>query len=406
MVDMTTHPLNDDLGNTAVNTSVELSGEENGKANIDEKRFVKTEAKKPALVIKHLSVDYGYTEDSAVHVLNDVSLTLHQGEILGLAGESGCGKSTLVYAATRLLPPPGLITGGEVWLEGEDGQMHDLLAMSDDELRSSRWVDSAVVFQGALNSLNPVKKVSYQLCDVIAAHRPHSTKQERLERAHELMRMVGIAEDRLDSYPFELSGGMRQRVMIAMALALQPKVLIMDEPTTALDVVMQREIVRQIVQLRDQFGFAVIFITHDMSLLLEIADRIAIMYAGKIIEDGGSQEVYHRARHPYTRGLISSFPPLHGSRRRLQGIPGSPPDFSTLGEGCPFLERCPFSKPECEHFDVRLAHTGIDGDAPDHEVACVLYEELTHGQALPEGLAGDFDTSFDQFAQRRSAVGS
>lgn len=136
---------------------------------------------------------------------------------------------------------------------------------------------------------------------------------------------------------------------------------------------MQREIVRQIVQLRDQFGFAVIFITHDMSLLLEIADRIAIMYAGKIIEDGGSKEVYRRARHPYTRGLISSFPPLHGSRRRLQGIPGSPPDFSTLGEGCPFLERCPFSKPECEHCDVRLAHTGIDGDAVDHEVACALY---------------------------------
>ncbi|GAB2024189.1 ABC transporter ATP-binding protein [Lactovum odontotermitis] len=341
------------------------------------------------LEIKNLSVDYGYTE-TAAHVLRGVSLTLHEGEVLGLAGESGCGKSTLVYGATRLLPPPGLISGGEVWIKGRGGERRDLLTLNDKELRDQRWVDEAVVFQGAMNSLNPVYKIGRQIKDGIQAHRPDWDKKQLQERAEELMDMVGISPDRLESFPHQLSGGMRQRVMIAMALALEPKVLIMDEPTTALDVVMQRQIVEQITELRKKLGFAVIFITHDMSLLIEIADRIAIMYAGQIIEDGPAMDLYRHSRHPYTRGLIDSFPPLHGPRRELGGIPGTPPDMATLGKGCPFAERCPFVQDECWSYEVKLEPSGIAGDEENHQVGCLLYEELKNGKPLPEKLAKDY----------------
>ncbi|CAM3052959.1 ATP-binding cassette domain-containing protein [Lactococcus hircilactis] len=340
----------------------------------------------PVLEIKNLSVDYGFTE-SAAHVLRGVNLTLHEGEVLGLAGESGCGKSTLVYGATRLLPPPGLITGGEVWIKGTNGERRDLLKLTDKALREQRWVDEAVVFQGAMNSLNPVYRVGHQIKDAIQAHRPDWDKQKLQNRAVELMDMVGISPDRLESFPHQLSGGMRQRVMIAMALALEPKVLIMDEPTTALDVVMQRQIVQQITDLRKKLGFAVIFITHDMSLLIEIADRIAIMYAGQIIEDGPAMDLYNHARHPYTRGLINSFPPLHGPRRELGGIPGTPPDMATLGDGCPFADRCAYVHEACHSYEVSLKETGLLGDRKQHVVGCLLYEELKKGKGLPEALA-------------------
>ncbi|MCI1832073.1 MAG: ABC transporter ATP-binding protein [Bifidobacterium sp.] len=342
-----------------------------------------------ALTIKNLSVDYGFTSN-AVHALRNVSLTLHRGEVLGLAGESGCGKSTLVYAATRLLPPPGLITAGEVWVKGADGRQHNLLELSDRELRDHRWVDTAIVFQGALNSLNPVYKVGYQIKDAIKVHRPEWNAERRQSRAIELMDMVGISHDRLDAYPHQLSGGMRQRVMIAMALALEPKVLIMDEPTTALDVVMQRQIVQQIMQLREKLGFAVIFITHDISLLIEIADRIAIMYAGEIIEDGNAMELYHHARHPYTRGLIGSFPPLHGEKRELGGIPGSPPDLADLPKGCPFMSRCTYARAQCAQYNVHLEPTGIARDADNHQVACQLYvERKRESVPLPDPLVDE-----------------
>ena len=332
----------------------------------------------PALTITNLSVDYGFTDD-AVHALRNVNLTLHKGEVLGLAGESGCGKSTLVYAATRLLPPPGLITSGEVWVSGDDGKQYNLLALNDRQLRRKRWVDTAIVFQGALNSLNPVYKVGYQIKDAIKIHRPQWSAARRQERAQELMDMVGISHDRLNAYPHQLSGGMRQRVMIAMALALEPKVLIMDEPTTALDVVMQRQIVQQIMELRHKLGFAVIFITHDISLLIEIADRIAIMYAGEIVEDGKAMELYRHARHPYT--------PLHGPRKELGGIPGSPPDLADLPSGCPFMDRCAFARPQCASYDVVLETTGIPQDSIDHSVACELYTAMKRdGTALPAEL--------------------
>ncbi|MFC4942193.1 ABC transporter ATP-binding protein [Pseudonocardia sp. GCM10023141] len=346
-------------------------------------RTVATLTGEPILEIRDLAVDYGYGADP-VHALRGVSLTLHRGEVLGIAGESGCGKSTLVYAATRLLPPPGIIVGGEVRYHDPDGAGPvDILRMPDRDLRAARWQDTAIVFQGAMNSLNPVYRIGRQIVDAIAAHRPHTSRAERLERARELLVMVGIDADRVRSFPHELSGGMRQRVMIAMALALEPRVLILDEPTTALDVVMQRQILEQIMELRDRLGFAVIFITHDVSLLVEVADHIAIMYAGEIVEEADARDVYRRPRHPYSHGLLHSFPPLHGPRRPLAGIPGSPPDLQALPTGCPFHSRCPAALPECATVHPELGPTALL--EPGRRVACLLHDGE---HELPEILTG------------------
>lgn len=339
-------------------------------------------ARRPILDIRDLVVDYGYGPDR-VHALRGVSLTLHEGEVLGLAGESGCGKSTLVYAATRLLPPPGLVSGGEAYYypPGDDDPV-DLLLMTDRELRASRWQDTAIVFQGAMNCLNPVYRIGRQITDTIAAHRPQLSRRQRDDRARELLDMVGIAGDRIRSFPHQLSGGMRQRVMIAMALALEPRVLIMDEPTTALDVVMQRQIIEEIIDLRDRLGFSVIFITHDVSLLVEVADRIAIMYAGEIVEQATSKQVYREPRHPYSYGLLHSFPALRGPKRTLIGIPGSPPDLQSLPSGCSFRTRCGFAMPECAAIHPELGPTARH--EPDRRVACLLH---TAGHELPDALS-------------------
>ncbi|CAN5762988.1 ABC transporter ATP-binding protein [soil metagenome] len=342
-----------------------------------------TKERRPVLDIRDLVVDYGFGPEPA-HALRGVNLTLEEGEVLGLAGESGCGKSTLVYAATRLLAPPGLITGGSVLFHPGDGTAPvDILQMSDRDLRRARWQDIAIVFQGAMNSLNPLYRVGKQITDAIAAHRPGQSRATRTERARELLSMVGIAPDRITSYPHELSGGMRQRVMIAMALALEPKVLILDEPTTALDVVMQRQILEEIVDLRDRLGFSVIFITHDISLLLEIAERIAIMYAGEIVEEAYATDLYHRPRHPYSHGLVHSFPPLRGPRRTLTGIPGSPPDLQALPPGCPFHERCPHAMDDCRIHRPALDAPMLDGVG--RVVACFLHDGR-HGD-VPAELA-------------------
>ncbi|WP_394771724.1 ABC transporter ATP-binding protein [Lacisediminihabitans sp.] len=342
--------------------------------------------RRPVLEIKNLSVDYGY-DDSAVHALTDVSLTLHAGEVLGLAGESGCGKSTLAYAATRLLPPPGVITGGEViFTSSRDGHGGDLFTMSDAELRAQRWRDTAIVFQGSMNSLNPVYTIGKQLMDGILAHSPRGQRETARRRALELLDMVGISKDRLSSYPHQLSGGMRQRVMIAMALALEPEVVIMDEPTTALDVVMQRQIVEQIMALKNDLGFSVIFITHDVSLLLELADRIAIMYAGGIVEDASAREVYRMPRHPYTAGLLHSFPALHGPRRDLDGIPGSPPDLMNLPTGCTFHPRCPHAFAACSTTEPALGPTAFGSEEPSRSVACLLHDPTVAPGPVPLAL--------------------
>jgi peptide/nickel transport system ATP-binding protein len=332
---------------------------------------MRSSVKTKVLEIKGLCVDYGLGK-SAVHAVLDVSLTLNRGEVLGLAGESGSGKSTLAYGLTRLLPPPGVISAGEVIYHEPGGAAVDVLRLSPAELRKFRWAETSIVFQGAMNSLNPVYKVSTQLMDVIQAHEPKMSGKARLDRARELLRMVGISDDRLDAYPHQLSGGMRQRVMIGMALALEPKVVIMDEPTTALDVVMQRQILKQLVELRDRFDFSVLFITHDLSLLVEFSDRIAIMYGGRIVEEAPASVLYHDSLHPYSDGLLHSFPALRGPRRELAGIPGSPPDLRNMPTGCSFHPRCPKAFDPCK---TDLPVLGVPHDQPGapRTVACWLH---------------------------------
>jgi len=300
----------------------------------------------PLLEVTGLCVDYGIGPD-AVRAVSDADLVLHRGEVLGLAGESGSGKSTLAYAITRLLRAPGVITGGSARLHLDQGREVDLLSADEAQLREVRWAQVAVVLQSAMHALNPVFTIGDQLGDVLRAHRPDLDRAARRDRAAQLLDMVGITADRLRAYPHELSGGMRQRVMIAMALALEPQIVIMDEPTTALDVVTQREILEELAALRDRLGFAVLFITHDLSLLIEIADSIAIMYGGRIIERAPATALFRAPRHPYTAGLLGSFPSLHGPRVHMTGIAGSPPDLRTPPAGCPFHPRCGYAMDRC-----------------------------------------------------------
>jgi peptide/nickel transport system ATP-binding protein len=319
--------------------------------------------------LRDLTVEYGLG-DRRVRAVDGVNLSIAPGEILGLAGESGCGKSTLANALMQILRPPAQIAGGQILFQGED-----LTGKSTEELRKFRWRNVSMVFQSAMNALNPVTRVGDQFVDMMRAHERIS-KRQALARAGELLDLVGIDARRVRAFPHELSGGMRQRVIIAMALALQPELVIMDEPTTALDVVVQREILQQVKTLQRELGFAVLFITHDLSLLIEIANRIAIMYAGEIVEEAPAGEIHREPRHPYTVGLMQSFPPLSGPIVRMTGIPGSPPDLASPPEGCRFHPRCPHCRPE-EHELYRRQTTirpRLKVVSPGHTVACHLVE--------------------------------
>jgi len=334
----------------------------------------------PILDVSHLCVDY-LSESGEVHAVSDVSLRLRRGEILGLAGESGSGKSTMAYAITRLLRPPAEISRGEVLYYGQESdhpgasvaaEPIDILRLNPADLRVIRWRELAIVFQSAMNALNPTMTVGNQLLDVLATHRPDMPSPQRRERARELFDMVGIAAERLKSYPHELSGGMRQRATIAIALALSPKLIILDEPTTALDVVVQREILTELLRLREQLDLSVIFITHDLSLLLEIADTIAIMYAGRVVEMTSARELHRQPLHPYSFGMLHSFPSLHGERRLMTGIAGSPPDLRDVPSGCAFHPRCPLAFAPCSTAVPGLLRlpTGHVGQS----VACHRYD--------------------------------
>ena len=266
----------------------------------------------PLLSVRDFSVVYDV--DPPVEAVKNVTLELQRGEILGLAGESGCGKTTLAYGVQRLLRAPAVIAGGSVTFHDASGVDVDINALDVDAMQKFRWDKVSMVFQGAMNALNPVATIGSQLEDVFEIHRPQMTRRQRRAEAEELLEIVKVGRQRTRSFPHELSGGMRQRVMIAMALALRPQLMVMDEPTTALDVLVQREILKQISQLRHEFGFSVIFITHDLPLLLEISDRIAIMREGEIVELAPAEQIWTNPQNDYTKKLLSSFPRLTGAR--------------------------------------------------------------------------------------------
>ena len=296
------------------------------------------------LTVSGLSVDY-LTGSGRVRAVDQVDLDLAAGEFLGIVGESGSGKSTLLFAIAQLLTPPAEVASGAVQFLGRD-----LVQLTRAELRHSRWRDFSVVMQSAMNALNPVMSVEAQMRDVCEAHGEMSAKEIR-ERSVEVMRLVGIDPIHLRSYPHQLSGGMRQRAMIAMALLFMPQLVIMDEPTSSLDVVAQRSLMIQVKLLQQRLGFAVIFVTHDMSLVGGIANRLAVMYAGKLVEVGPTQDVFSHPLHPYTRGLLEAFPSIQAVRQRLTGIPGSPPDLARLGAGCRFASRCQHAIDMCATTD-------------------------------------------------------
>ncbi len=322
----------------------------------------------PLLEVRDLSVDY-VTDAGDVRAVDRVDLDLQAGEFLGVVGESGCGKSTLIFAIAQLLSPPAEVAAGEVSFNGQD-----MVRLSESELRHVRWRDYSVVMQSAMNALNPMKSIAAQFKDTIRAHSAMSPPEIRT-RSIEVLRIVGIDPVHLDSYPHQLSGGMRQRAMIAMALLFTPQLVMMDEPTSALDVVAQRSLMIQIKQLQEQLGFAVIFVTHDMSVVSHYSDRLMVMYAGQVAEVGPTRAMFdHPPFHPYTRGLLEAFPSVRGPRRALTGIPGSPPDLARPPSGCRFQVRCPEAMPECSSRAPELYRVESSG------VRCLLYA----GGAIPD----------------------
>ena len=294
----------------------------------------------PLLQTRDLCVEY-VLESGIVGAVDKVSFDLNPGEFLAIVGESGCGKSTLLFGIAQLLNPPAEIAGGSVTFRGRN-----LVRLSDKDLAAVRWKDMSVVMQSAMNALNPVTSVGAQFKDAMRAHGVTSQK-EIAQRSAEVLQMVGIDPVHLKSYPHQLSGGMRQRSMIAMAMLFTPELIIMDEPTSALDVVAQRSLMAQIKDLQREFGFAVIFVTHDMSLVSHYSNRLMVMYAGQISEVGPTRQLFDSPHHPYTAGLTDAFPSVRGPKVALTGIPGNPPDLAKPPPGCRFAPRCPEVMPRC-----------------------------------------------------------
>lgn len=315
------------------------------------------------LQVKDLSIEFA-TRNGAVKAVRGVDFWMEKGELLGIAGESGCGKTTTSLAIPRLLPNNAAITGGSILFDGQD-----LSKLSEKEMERIRWKEIAVVFQGAMNALNPLRTVGQQIAEPILLHEPGVSKKEAEERAKALLEEVGIAASRYTNYPHEFSGGMRQRVMIAMSLACNPKLVIADEPVTALDVMIQAQILDVLRKMKREHDLSMIMISHDLSVLSELCDKIAIMYAGKIVEFGDAREVFTNPKHPYTVRLMKSYPNIYGEKTFVNGIPGYPPNLLHLPAGCPFADRCEVCAEECRHREPMLREIG-DG----HYCACLCGE--------------------------------
>jgi peptide/nickel transport system ATP-binding protein len=293
------------------------------------------------LVAENLSVGY-QTQKGYLHAVEGVSFSLGAGKSLGFVGESGCGKTTLGMALMRLLPANGMIRQGGIFFDGED-----LLQKSDEEMRQVRWKKIAMIFQAAMNALNPVHRVIDQIAEAILTHDPLCDKEEAYEQVRGLFQLVGLPQDRMRDYPHQYSGGMKQRAVIAMALACQPKLIIADEPTTALDVLVQDQILQETKNLQKEFGISIIYISHDISVVADVCHDIGIMYAGQLVEYGASEEIFDSPRHPYTKALLSSYPTLTGEKNRLVPIPGETPNLIHPPLGCRFCDRCSRASVSC-----------------------------------------------------------
>lgn len=317
----------------------------------------------PLLQVQELTTQYRILR-GWVKAAENVNFEIEKGEALGVVGESGCGKTTVALSILKILPLGGRVRKGKIIFDGTD-----LVPLNDKEMRKIRWKGISIVFQGAMNALNPVFKVGDQIVEAIRLHEPNVSKSEAWRRAEALFEMVGVEPSRVRNYPHEFSGGMRQRALIAMALASNPKLLIADEPGTALDVVVQAQVLQLMRSLKEKLGLSMMVISHDLSLVAEVCEKIAIMYAGHIVEYGDAESVFKEPLHPYTQGLLGAFPSIKGDKKKLTSIPGQPPDLLAPPSGCPFHPRCPFAMDVCKTAFPEMKKSG----STNHSVACYLY---------------------------------
>ena len=321
---------------------------------------------KPLLEIDDLVMHYKIKAGD-VSAVDGIGFTIHQGEAVGLVGESGCGKTSAALALLRLLPANAEYISGEIRLNGED-----LLRLDEEAMRKRRWKEIAVVFQGAMNSWNPVYRVGDQIREVLETHfRGELDYEEQTTHIEQLFRAVGLPAEMVDRFPHEFSGGMRQRAVIAMALACSPDLIIADEPTTALDVIVQDQILRELKRIQTEMGMSILYISHDIAVIAEVTDSMGVMYAGKLVEYGPTSEVFARPRHPYAYLLLRSTPSITGPRRQLAPLGGEPPDLLNPPAGCRFHPRCPFATEKCSVEEPPLAEI-----TPGHRVACWNYEDV------------------------------